>query len=396
MEERKRKVKLIFLGWLTAVFSLFLYSFTQIDLNLTLSKITIWQRMEKAFVHVGYFQRPLSTTIFLTILFFLFFFYLLILWLTKNDRLKANQLWWLIFATVVILFLSYPAFSHDIFNYIFDAKIVAFYHQNPYRVKPLDFPDDPMTRFMHWTHRPSVYPPLWISLSVVPFVFGFGKFLLQLFLFKAMMAGFYLGTIWLIWKISEALTPKQKIFNLAFYAFSPLVLIESLVSGHNDGVMVFFALLAFYLLLKKKPFLSFLSWFFSIGVKYITAFLFPVFALLAWRKIRVKKVDYQKLTIAAILFLFLAILTTTYRIGFQPWYLLWTLPFIALKAEERFLFWLTIGFSLGSLLRYTPFLYYGHWNYPVSNMKLWLTALPVGLSFLVYLVKRWATKYSII
>lgn len=396
MEERKRKVKLIFLGWLTAVFSLFLYSFTQIDLNLTLSKITIWQRMEKAFVHVGYFQRPLSTTIFLTILFFLFFFYLLILWLTKNDRLKANQLWWLIFATVVILFLSYPAFSHDIFNYIFDAKIVAFYHQNPYRVKPLDFPDDPMTRFMHWTHRPSVYPPLWISLSVVPFVFGFGKFLLQLFLFKAMMAGFYLGTIWLIWKVSEALTPKQKIFNLAFYAFSPLVLIESLVSGHNDGVMVFFALLAFYLLLKKKPFLSFLSWFFSIGVKYITAFLFPVFALLAWRKIRVKKVDYQKLTIAAILFLFLAILTTTYRIGFQPWYLLWTLPFIALKAEERFLFWLTIGFSLGSLLRYTPFLYYGHWNYPVSNMKLWLTALPVGLSFLVYLVKRWATKYSII
>lgn len=396
MEERKRKVKLIFLGWLTAVFSLFLYSFTQIDLNLTLSKITIWQRMEKAFVHVGYFQRPLSTTIFLTILFFLFFFYLLILWLTKNDRLKANQLWWLIFATVVILFLSYPAFSHDIFNYIFDAKIVAFYHQNPYRVKPLDFPDDPMTRFMHWTHRPSVYPPLWISLSVVPFVFGFGKFLLQLFLFKAMMAGFYLGTIWLIWKVSEALTPKQKIFNLAFYAFSPLVLIESLVSGHNDGVMVFFALLAFYLLLKKKPFLSFLSWFFSIGVKYITAFLFPVFALLAWRKIRVKKVDYQKLTIAAILFLFLAILTTTYRIGFQPWYLLWTLPFIALKAEERFLFWLTIGFSLGSLLRYTPFLYYGHWNYPVPNMKLWLTALPVGLSFLVYLVKRWATKYSII
>lgn len=396
MEERKRKVKLIFLGWLTAVFSLFLYSFTQIDLNLTLSKITIWQRMEKAFVHVGYFQRPLSTTIFLTILFFLFFFYLLILWLTKNDRLKANQLWWLIFATVVILFLSYPAFSHDIFNYIFDAKIVAFYHQNPYRVKPLDFPDDPMTRFMHWTHRPSVYPPLWISLSVVPFVFGFGKFLLQLFLFKAMMAGFYLGTIWLIWKISEALTPKQKIFNIAFYAFSPLVLIESLVSGHNDGVMVFFALLAFYLLLKKKPFLSFLSWFFSIGVKYITAFLFPVFALLAWRKIRVKKVDYQKLIIMAILFLFLAILTTTYRIGFQPWYLLWTLPFIALKAEERFLFWLTIGFSLGSLLRYTPFLYYGHWNYPVSNMKLWLTALPVGLSFLVYLVKRWATKYSII
>ena len=394
--EKDIKVRLIAFGWVATVVALFLYSFTQIDLNLTLSKITIWQRMEKAFMYVGYFQRPLSTTIFLAVLFFLFFFYLLILWLTKNDKLKANQLWWLIFATVVILFLSYPAFSHDLFNYIFDAKIVAFYRQNPYKVKPLDFPDDPMTRFMHWTHRPSVYPPLWISLSVVPFVFGFGKFLLQLFAFKAMMAGFYLGTIWLIWKISEVLSPKQKIFNLAFYAFSPLVLIESLVSGHNDGVMVFFALLAFYLLLKKKPFLSFLSWFFSIGIKYITAFLFPVFALLAWRKIRVKKLDYQKLIIVAILFLFLAILTTTYRIGFQPWYLLWALPFIALKAEERFLFWLTIGFSLGSLLRYTPFLYYGHWNYPVPNMKLWLTALPVGLSFLVYLIKRWATKYSII
>jgi hypothetical protein len=359
---------------------------------LTLSRVSIWQKIEKAFMYLGYFQRPLSAAVYLFILGLLFVFYFLILGIAKKGKLKKKYLWRLIILTVVILFLSYPAFSHDIFNYIFDAKIVAFYNQNPYQVKPLDFPDDPMTRFMHWTHRPSVYPPLWIGLSILPFVLGFGIFLFQLLAFKALMVGFYLGTIWLIWRISAVVEPKEKILNVALFAFNPLVLAESLVSAHNDGVMIFFALAAFYLLLKRKLVFSLLSWLFSIGIKYITVVLLPVFALAAWEQIRVKKVDYQKLIIGAILFIFLAILVTTYRIGFQPWYLLWVLPFLALKAKERFYLWLPIGLSVGSLLRYAPFLYFGHWDPPVPTIKLWLTVLPVALGFLIFLFGKEKTN----
>ncbi len=388
MTKTPTRIKLIIFGWLATVFSLFLYSFTQIDLNLTLSQVSVWQRLEKAFMYLGYFQRPLSTLIYLLILGLLFSFYLLILRLVKKNKFPTRKLRPLIILTMVILFFAYPAFSHDVFNYIFDAKIVAFYQQNPYQVKPLDFPEDPMVRFMHWTHRPSIYPPLWIGLSIIPFLAGFGKFLLQLLAFKTLMAGFYLGTLWLIWEISAVIAPKQKMFNLAFYAFSPLVLIESLVSAHNDGVMIFFALLAFYLWLKRKAFFSFLAWLFSAGIKYITVVLLPVFGLVAWQELRVKKVDCQKLITLSILFLFLGVLATTYQIGFQPWYLLWVLPFLALMAKERFIFWLTIGFSLGSLLRYSPFLYLGNWDPPVPTIKLWLTVFPIGLGLISYLIGK--------
>lgn len=392
MKCSKRITNFIVLGWLLAIIALFFYSFTQIDLGLTLTRASFWQPIQKNFQFIGYFKRPLSTGFYLGVLFLLFTFYFLILRRVKHGWLKGKRFWLLIFATTGILWFSYNAFSYDLFNYIFDAKIVAFYHQSPYKVKPLDFLNDPMLGFMHWTHRTSVYPPLWIGLSVIPFVLGFGKLILQLLSFKAMMIGFYLGTLWLIGKISAIMAPKQKVFNLAFYAFSPLVIIESLVSAHNDGMMMFFALLGFYFLLKKKPYHSLLALFFSIGIKYATVILLPVFALALWQKTRVKKLDYQKLNIINILAMSLMICIISYQIGFQPWYLLWILPFIALRANGKFFPWLTIGFSLGSLLCYAPFLYYGHWNSPVPTIKLWLAGGGLALGLLIVFLKNTKMK----
>lgn len=386
--KKSRKIAFFSLGWLLAVLALFFYSFTQIDLGLTLTRISFWQILQKKFQYIGYFNRPLSTVLYLGILLLLFSFYLLILRGVQKGWLTPKHLWRLILVTVVILWFSYNALSYDLFNYVFDAKIVVFYHQNPYQFKALDFPNDPMLGFMHWTHRPTVYPPLWIGISVIPFVLGFGKLIPQILAFKALMLGAYLGTIWLIWKISEILTPKRKLFNIAFYAFSPLVIIESLVSAHNDGVMVFFALLGFYLLVKKKPYHALLPWLFSIGIKIVTVILLPLFALGIWSKIRVKKVDYQKLAMGAILLMSLAVFVSSYRLGFQPWYLLWVLPFLALRAKNQYFVWLAIGFSLGSLLRYVPFLYYGHWNPPVPEIKFWLLIGGLILGLLVIFLKK--------
>ena len=381
-------INLVSFGWIVSILLLFLYSFTQIDLGLTLTRVSWWQGIQKNFQLIGYFNRPLSTGFYLGILLLLFVFYVLLLWLAKKDRLLPKNLWWLIGLTALVLLFSYPAFSHDIFNYIFDAKTVVVYHKSPYEVKPLDFPGDPMLGFMHWTHRPSIFPPFWIGLSIFPFVLGFGKFILQLFWFKAMMTVFYLGTIWLIDKILRVLNVKNPIFHLAFYALNPLILVESLVSGHYDGVMIFFALLAFYLLLKKKYCNSFLFWFFSIGLKYVSAVLLPIFLLGL-----MKKIKERYLIELAIILMFLAIFVVTYwYLGFQPWYLLWVLPFIALREKGQLLVWLMISFSLGSLLRYAPFLYYGYWDSPVPTIKIWLTSASLGLGFLAYVIKKYAPK----
>src|SRR3989344_710645 len=116
------KLKLLFSSYILLIIALFFYSFTQVDLNLTLSQASIYQTLEKQFQYIGFFQRPLSAVIFSTIVFFLFVFYVLFLYLAKKGKMEIKKTTTLIFLTFIILVFSYNAFSYDLFNYIFDAK----------------------------------------------------------------------------------------------------------------------------------------------------------------------------------------------------------------------------------------------------------------------------------
>lgn len=355
--------------WLLAI-CLFFYSFTQVDLNLTLTKISFWFAFQDFFQHIGYFQRPLSTLIYLILISLLFTNYYLLLRLVKEKKLSEKQLWWLILIISGTLLLSYPAFSYDIFNYMFDAKTVVIYHQNPYRVKPIDFQGiDPWLNFLHWTHRSSVFPPFWILLTTIPFILGFGKFLLILWNFKALMVLAYLGTIYFLGKILTKLSPEKKLLGLTFFAFNPLVIIESLVSAHLDVVMIFFALVSIYYLISQKRVISFLFLALSVAIKYVTLSLLPLIFLGFKRWL-------------ALILMAISLLVVIKKIEIQSWYFLWLLPFTAMIFDRLWLWCIAIGFSLGLLLRYAPFLYYGHWNPPVPTIKFWATIIPPVLFFL--------------
>lgn len=353
--------------------SLLLYSFTQIDLNLTLSKASMFQDFQKFFIQIGYFQRPLSTVIFLIIISFLFIFYALILRLANQNKISKSQAWLFAGLSVAILLFSYPAFSHDLFNYLFDARIFTYYQLSPYHFKPLDFPFDSWTRFMHWTHRNYPYGPSWLILTIPFSYLGFGKFLLTLLNFKILIAAGYMGTIYLIGKILEKINPSISTLGMIFFALNPLVLIESLVSAHHDVVMILFALLAVYLILVGKKIYSFFSFLISIGVKFVTASLLPLLIF-----------GFQPNL--AIIFAILGFIYVATKIEIQPWYFIWVLPFIALNPRNRFFTFLSFGFSFGLLLRYTPFLYLGNWNDPAPQIKVWVTIVPTAIALLIFLI----------
>jgi len=380
------------LAWIITTFSLFLYSFTQIDLGLTLTRLSCWQGIQRKFQYIGYFNRPLSTAFYLGILFFLFGFYFLILKAVRERRFTSKQLWQLILTTVVILWFSYNAFSYDLFNYIFDARIITIYHQDPYQHKALDFPDDPMLGFMHWTHRLYPYGPLWLAFTVPLSFLGWQKLVPTMILFKGLAVVGYLGSSWFIYKILEKINPKTKLVSLTIFALNPLVIIESLVSAHNDIFMMMLVLGGFWFWLKKRPILAWLMLFLSVGIKFATGLLLPIFLLITFYQWQKRKINWGRIWLVSFGLMIGALLMATGRTELQPWYLLWVLPFVALQAENRFFTWLTISFSLGCLLRYAPFLYYGHWNPPVPTIKLWLTILPVGLGFIGYLIEKYAAR----
>ncbi|MBI2430855.1 MAG: hypothetical protein HYV39_02480 [Candidatus Levybacteria bacterium] len=367
--------KLLYSGYLIAVISLFFFSFTQVDLGLTLTEWSVWQVFQKFFQQIGYFQRPFSTVWYMVTIVFLSLFYVAFLILAQKKLLSQKQIWIIIFAASGILFFSYNAFSYDLFNYIFDAKIVTYYHQNPYQHKALDYPGDPMLSFMHWTHRTYPYGPIWLITSIPLSFLGFGFLLLTMMLFKGLAFISFLGTTYYIQKILQRFSPQNELFGMIFFALNPLVLVESLVSAHNDIFMIFLSVWAINLLLDNKYYRSFLLLILSIGVKFASIFLFPIFMY----KIIVQRYIFYLAVVAMIIPVIFASFRTTY----QPWYLLYVLPFAAFIAQKYFVLIPSIVISLISLLEYVPFFYLGNWDPPVPTVLFWTRITGIIVSLLV-------------
>jgi hypothetical protein len=370
-----------FWGYILAIILLFLYSFTQVDLSLTLSRFSYWQSLQRYFQYIGYFERPVSTLIYVLIILSLFVFYFLFLSSGFAGKRKV-EIRNLIGLTAIILLFSYNAFSYDLFNYIFDAKIITFYHDNPYIHKALDYPSDPMLSFMHWTHRTYPYGPAWLVITVPLSLLGFQFFLPTFLLFKSLATASFLGTVYFLGRIARRLYPQDWTFIVTSFAFNPLVLVESLVSAHIDIVMMFFAVLSFYLLIGKRYVASSFIFILSILIKFATVFLLPIYVLVIYLQLKKKEVDYNTILHFCLLLMLASVVAQTVRTNFQPWYLLEVLPFAALLARRFYILAPLFIISLFSLLNYVPFLYLGNWNAPVPEILLWLNISGILLAVL--------------
>lgn len=365
-----KKVHLLVYGYYIIIVGLFLYSYTQVDLSLTLSRASLYQTIEKWFQYVGYFNRPLSTVLYCAILAFLFLFYFIFLRITKEKALSKKAIWRLVIFVSVLLTFSYNAFSYDLFNYIFAAKVVVHYHQNPYVFTALDFPKEPMLSFMHWTHNTYQYGPVWLGITLPFYFFGLGYFLPTFYLFKALATLSFLGSVYFFQKILHKIQPEREAVATILYALNPLIIIELLVSSHNDSTMMLLGLMGVYFALQKKWMWGILAIILSALTKEVTVLLlFPTAIFMLGNYVKSLHAGKWRNFFSETYFLyfsslvlFLAFLYASWKIGVQPWYAAWFLPFCFLIKLPRFLTALLIGLSLGLLLRYVPFLWQGDWN----------------------------------
>lgn len=345
------------------------------------------------FQYIGYFQRPLSSSLYLLLIFLLTTLYIFQLRLANANKLNNQYVWKIIWIGVTLLTFSYSAFSYDIFNYIFDAKIVTHYHANPYLHKALDYPGDPMLSFMHWTQRVYPYGPIWLVLTIPLSFIGLQIFIITFFLFKILASASYIGSLYFIKKIFRKVQPKNEIFGIVFFGLNPLILIECLVSAHIDIVMMFFTLMALYFLIERKYVISYINIFLSIGVKFLTGLLFPIFI---WVNILQKtkhKINFWKIICLSIILLVFGVLLETKDSGnFQPWYLIAPLSFAVFVTHKYYVLIPSVIISVMSLLLYVPFLYLGNWNPPVPTILVWIMMLSVLISgivtSMVYLTRR--------
>ena len=358
--------KLIFSSYLILLLLFNIFSYLFIDPN--------FFYLEKLYTGYAFQNRTVVSLVYVVFIFFLFIFYYTFIQKIKRKEISVKEFIFLISSTVAILLFSYPTMlSYDIFNYLASAKVLFFYHENPYIIMPTEFIKDPTFVFVRAANKTALYAPTWILSTGTPYVLGFGNYLLTLLNFKLFVGIFYLLASATIYKLSKSLK------STALFALNPLVVIECLVSGHNDIFMITIALLAFYLI--NRRILSLIFFIFSVFVKFSTLFLLPTY-LLAFKNRTISK----KIFFYSALLMFAVFVLSPLREELYPWYAIWFLPFLFLASTEVKLVLLGNLLCMGLLLSYVPYMYLNTYLSPVPILKtaIILTPVTLGAIYIIY------------
>lgn len=356
------------------LYSLFLLLFTVFSYVFVDPNLTYFKNFYSGF---ALHNRPLTAILYSLSIVIFFVFYIIFIYLGVKKMINIGEVFILLSITVLILFLSYPAMlSYDIFNYIATSKVSFFYHENPYVIMPVEFAGDPLLGFTHAANKIALYGPVWVILTGIPYLFGFGNFIITLFSFKFFIVIFYLLSVFLIWKMSK------NTVSVILFSLNPLVVIETLISGHNDIVMMSLALLSFFMLSQKRISLGILFFISSIFIKYAAILLVPVFLYVVWRLIKNKEINWTSVYFFSSLLMLFAFFLSPIREEIYSWYAIWFLSFSFMSPARKILIYISIAFSFGLLFRYVPFMLLGtHAGItpPIKSAVTFLPPLLVGL-----------------
>jgi alpha-1,6-mannosyltransferase len=259
--------------------------------------------------------------------------YLMALKLTKTE----NDLNFFLILAVILrgpLLFSFPNLSDDIYRFIWDGRLIAlgenpFSHLPTYYIDNQLFTDVLTPELFSKLNSPnyfSVYPSVcqgvfFIAVSIAPkSIFG-ATIIIKSFLFAC-----EIGTLFLLKKLaissnsksqtSDLQTSNAKLQTPLIYALNPLIIIELVGNVHFEAAMIFFFLLAIFILktayvretlkvsLTFRILFSAIAWSLSISAKLLTIMLLPlVWRQLGWRK----SIPFWGLVVVSSLVLFMPI-----------------------------------------------------------------------------------------
>lgn len=431
-----------------------IWSFGLTDPNLVLLNSEAFWTFQTWAWQTFFHNKPLQAVVYAVLIGSLFLLYCgLVLVLKRLNYQIASQrqlvVWFGIFVVLISpLFISYNALSHDVFNYIFNARMVVEYQADPHKEVALTFSNDLWTRFMHNTHTPAPYWYGWTVISLLPYILGSNIFLLTWLMFKlfSLASIFLLGLVLFYW--SRLLEKRLQVWQYALFFLNPLVLIEIIGNMHNDLWMIVPALASLVIIsssvTKKSIVVSLFLLGLSISIKIATLALVPLWLFVVMFKLKItsstiNNVVKSKTTrivsflitpvltriqssvlsqtpILASLLLFVPLVISSRSRWFLPWYLIWSLslvPLISLIWNRETLvkielpivakitanirkysgYWVVflVSLSLSSLLRYLPWLWYGEYSPIVTRMELlitWIGGITLSIGAVLLMQRR--------
>lgn len=326
-------------------------------------------------------QRSVAAIIYVSMFVLLWIWYVYILRSIRAKRIHADTVRRFLLSTAAVLFISYPAFSNDMYNYIATARVTFLYRENPYLVMPIDIPNEPMLSFMHAANKTALYGPAWIGMTAVPFVLGAGNLVLTLYAFKL------LPLVWYLLLFVQIRRSTGSVFWASVFAFNPLVITETLISAHNDVVMMSFAVFSLWNLQEKRYVRSFVQFVLSVFTKGATLFLLPVIVYVL-QKGETKANNQRKIWTLSAIAMYAIFFLSPLREEMYSWYFIWPLTFVALRNKWDWLTVLSLGFTAALPMRFLPFVLTREWGGSTPTAKIAVTVLiPAGV-LIAYWVYR--------
>ena len=129
------------------------------------------------------------------------------------------------------------------------------------------------------------YGPLWGIISAIVMLVAGNSVLAAGILFKAVLAAAWIGSLALIERITRTRPARERCLAIGMFGWAPASVSQSLAEGHNDIVLIAFALL-WMLLLLRAHWAAPVALVASALCKYVTAPLLLIDAIAALRRER--------------------------------------------------------------------------------------------------------------
>lgn len=240
------------------------------------------------YAQIAFFTHRSETVLLISNYSILFILYLI---LTKSILSFKFLLGFGIIFRLILLF-SIPNLSDDFYRFFWDGTLINN-QINPYMYLPREIIENPsivlptlnydLFASLNSPDYYTVYPPacqfiFWISAYLSDGNLRIAVLIMKIFMFLAEM-----GSIFLIIKLLKIHKIRKE--NTLFYILNPLVIIELVGNIHFEAFLIFFALLAIYLLQKNKLVLSSGAFALAIASKLTPILMLPFFL----KRLKIKK-----------------------------------------------------------------------------------------------------------
>ena len=258
--------------------------------------------------HAGIFNSDLSQVTLLFLLMIGIYIVCYIFFRSTNVQpiqMRKVVLFSLLFA--IILLLSPPFLSSDLYGYVFRAEIANVHDVNPYKVTPAELG---YSGIVTYAEGVTPYGPVYTVYSMLLQKISGSELAAKLTIFRLFNLILFFACAWLLYRIAKIIIPSYANSSVTLFLWNPFILIELINNGHNDVLILLSILLSIFLLLQNKYITAGAVLVLGFLVKFVTIFLIPLsFLWILHSKQGVKKKAYL---LVGLIFAIVAIIAVMY------------------------------------------------------------------------------------